>query len=115
MATLPSFRMASRMTANACCPTFPVRHDVIGIVEVEFVYLVLGYELIDIDDALALDRDCFQFLGRKLDVVTLRDLVAFDDVSGLEFLAGISIHLFVFDAVAGFFVQLMEADLFAFR
>ena len=60
---------------------FPVRHDVIGIVEVEFVYFVLGYELIDIDNALALYRDCFQFFGRKLDIVALRDLITFDDVS----------------------------------
>jgi hypothetical protein len=50
--------------------------DVVGAVQVEFVDLVLGHELIDIDYALALDRDGFEFLGIKLDVIALADLVA---------------------------------------
>src|ERR1700730_5801014 len=34
-------------------------------------YLVLGYKLVDVDGALALDRDGFDLLGIELDIIAL--------------------------------------------
>ena len=41
------------------------------------------------------------------------DFVAFDDVGGLDFIAGLCIDLPIFDAIAGVFIDLMKADLFS--
>jgi hypothetical protein len=41
------------------------------------------------------------------------DLVAFDDVGSLDFISGLGIDLAVLDAIAGVFVDLMEADFFS--
>jgi hypothetical protein len=38
------------------------------------------HELVDVDRALALDRDSFELLGIKLDVVALPYLVSLDDI-----------------------------------
>ena len=77
-----------------------VRGNVIGIVQVQFVNLVLGHELVDVDRALALDRDSFEFLGIKFDVIALADLVPLDDIRRIDFVAGFSINLAVLDAGA---------------
>src|ERR1700730_9059600 len=90
-----------------------VRGNVIGIVQVQFVDLVLGHELVDVDRALALDRDGFKLLGIKLDVIALADLVAFNDVGGLDLIPVLGIDLAVHDAVPSLLVELMEADLLA--
>src|SRR3984885_1038933 len=115
MATMPSLRMASRFAANAWGPDLPVRHDEIRIAHVQLIDFVLGDELVDFDGAPAFDGYRFQLFGLQLDVLPLADLVALDDIPGLDFLAGVGIDLAVFDAVSGIFVELVEADLFPFR
>jgi hypothetical protein len=69
--------------------------------------------LVDVDGAGRLDRDRLEVLVGDLDIVTLRDLVALDDVLAVDFLAGLGIHLDIADAVAGVLVELVEADLLA--
>ena len=57
-----------------------VGHDVIRVVEIELVDFLFRHELVDLDDALALDRDRLELLGVELDILALADLVALDDV-----------------------------------
>jgi hypothetical protein len=45
------------------------------------------------------------------DVLPLADLIAFDDLGGIDLIAGFGIDLLVLDPIAGLFVDLMEADL----
>jgi hypothetical protein len=97
------------MTANACWPT--VRHDVVGVIEVELVDFLLRYELVDLDGARALDGHRLELLGLELDILALAHFVTLDDIGCVDFLFGLRVHLAVFDAVAGRLVDLMEADL----
>src|SRR3954469_25558942 len=92
-------------------PDFPVRHDVVGTIEIKFIYLVLGDKFIDVDHALTLDRDCFQLFGIKLDIFALADLVALNNVSRLDFISALGIDLAVLDRVAGVLIELVETDL----
>ena len=92
-----------------------VRGNVIGVVQVDFVDLVLGHELVDVDRALALNRDGFELLGIKLDIVALADLVPFDDVCGIDLITSFGIDLPALDALASVLVELMEAGLLALR
>ena len=94
-------------------PDLAIRHDVIGIVEIELVDLLARHELVDLDRALALDRDRFQLFRLELEVLALADLVALDDVGRLDLVAGVGIDLAILDAMAGVLVELVEADLFA--
>ena len=48
-------------------------------------------------------------------MLSLADLVALDDVVGIHLVAGVRIDLPVSNAVAGLFVELMEADFLALR
>src|SRR5688572_24014322 len=57
-----------------------VRNDVIGVLQIELIDLVLGDELIDLNDALALYLNCLQFLRQHLDVVAFGNLIPFNDV-----------------------------------
>src|ERR1700730_16444892 len=90
-----------------------VRGNVIGIVQVQFVDLVLGHELVDVDRALALDRDSFELLGIKLNIVALANFIALNDICRIHLIGRFGIDLTVLDTVAGFLVELMEADLLA--
>ena len=55
-------------------------------------------------------------VGRaKLDIIALGNLIAFDDVSTLHIVPGYGIDFPVADAIAGLFVELVKADLFALR
>jgi hypothetical protein len=81
-----------------------IRGNVIRIVQVKFVALVLGHKLVDVDCALALNRDGFELLGIKLDIVALPDLVALDDICRIHFVAGFRIDLAVFNAVPGLLI-----------
>src|SRR4029077_19294158 len=94
---------------------FAIGHDVVGIVEVHLVYLFTGHKLVDLYRALALNCYGLKFLGLDVDILTLADLVALDDLSRIDLLSGLGVHLPVFDAVAGILVDLMEADFFASR
>jgi hypothetical protein len=67
------------------------------------------------DRAFALNRDRFELLGIELDIVALADLVPLDDICGIYFITGFGIDRAVLDAVAGALVELVEADLLAFR
>jgi hypothetical protein len=90
-ATIPSLRIASRITANAC----------------------LRYELINLDDAFAVDGDGLELLWFKLDILALGDLVAFNDVATIHLITGFGVDFPVAEAIAGLFIELMEADLFS--
>ena len=109
--------LADGFPNNSECllPDLSVRGDVIGIVQVDFIDLVLGHELVDVYRALAFDRDGFEFLGIKFDIVALADFVALDDICGIDLVAAFRIDLTVLDAIASFLIELMEADLLALR
>jgi hypothetical protein len=109
--------LADRFSNDGECllTDIPVRGNVIRVVQVQFVYLVLGHELVDVDRPLALDRDSFKLLGIEFDIVALADLVALDDICRIHFIGRFGIDLAILDAVAGFLIELMEADLLAFR
>jgi hypothetical protein len=79
------------------------------------VDLLLGHELIDVDRALALDCDSFKLLGIKLDVVAFANLIALDNVCRIDLISGLRIDLAVLDAMPCILIELMEADLLAFR
>ena len=64
---------------------------------------------------LALNRDGFELLGIKFDIVALADFVALDDICGIDLVAAFRIDLTVLDAIASFLIELMEADLLALR
>src|SRR6266404_2278672 len=89
--------------------------DVIGAVQVEFVYLLLGHELVDVDHALALDCHGFEFLGTKFDVLALTDLIALDDIGGLDLVPALGIDLAILYSMASVLVDLMEADFLPLR
>ena len=91
---------------------FAVRHDVIGVAQIKLVDLATRHEFLDVDDPLAFDRDRLEFLRLDLDIFAFGDLVALDDVGVIDFVAGVGVDLFVANAVAGFFVDLVEADFF---
>src|ERR1700746_443827 len=57
----------------------------------------------------------FEFHGIKLNVLAIADLIALDDVGGLDLLPALGIDLAVFDPMPGFLVDLMEADPLALR
>src|SRR4051812_19443710 len=65
-----------------------VRHDVVWIVEVEFVDFFARHELVDVDRPLTLNRDRFEFLWVELEILPLADFVPFDDVGALDFVPG---------------------------
>jgi hypothetical protein len=67
---------------------FSVRSNVIGVIQIKFVDFVLGHELVNVDCALALDCDSFELLGVQFDVLPLTNLVALDDVCGIDFIPG---------------------------
>ncbi len=94
---------------------FAVRHDVIRIAHIKLVDLAARHEFFDFDDVLAFDGDGFDLFRLKLDIFALVDLVAFDDFSVVDFVAGFGVDFLVADAVAGLFVDLVEADLFPLR
>jgi hypothetical protein len=71
------------------------------------------HELVDVDRALALDRDRFKLFGLDLEIFALADLVALDDVGRLHLVAALGVDLLVFDPVTGVLVELVKADLFA--
>ena len=58
-------------------------------------------------------RDRLELFARHFDIFAFSELIAFDDVGLLDVIAGFSINFTVADAVAGFFVELMEADFLA--
>src|SRR5439155_16642132 len=60
-------------------------------------------------------RNVLKLLLRHLDEGVGVDLVAFDDVLVVDLLAGVGVHLGVFDAVSGLPVELVERDFFGFR
>ena len=80
-----------------------VRSNVIGAVEVEFIDLGLWHELINFEGTGAFKRNGLKFLRLNFDVLTLADFVTFDDVGGLDLIAGIGVDLLVLDAITGLF------------
>src|SRR5260370_23731824 len=84
-----------------------IRRDIVRIADVEFIDLRLGHKFIDIDGALALNRDGLELFRLQLDVLVFGDLVAFDDIRLLDVVARLSIHLAVANAIAGLFIELI--------
>jgi hypothetical protein len=50
-------------------PDVAVRHDVIGIAEIELVNVLLWNELVDFEGVLAVDGDGFELFWVELDVL----------------------------------------------
>ena len=92
-----------------------IRHDVVGADQIEIVDLAARHELVDLDGAGGFKRDVFEFVLGDFEIAVGIDLVAFDDVFGGDFLAGIGVDLQVAYPVAGFLVDLVETDFFGFR
>ncbi|OIQ69600.1 hypothetical protein GALL_487970 [mine drainage metagenome] len=87
-----------------------IRTDQIADVDIGF-----RHKFVDLDRVRRFQRDVVEFLLRHLDVGVGVDLVAFHDVFGGDFLAGVGIDLGIFDAMTGLAVDLVEADLFGVR
>jgi hypothetical protein len=80
---------------------FAVRHDIVGIVLIQFVNFFSEHELIDFDGALALNGNRFEFFWFELEILSLTDFVSFDDVGGFNLISGLRIDLAILDAVPG--------------
>jgi hypothetical protein len=91
---------------------FAIWNDEVWVAQVEFVDLRLRDEVINLDDAFAFNGDAIEFLWFKLNIVAFGDLLAFDDVGTLRIVPGYGIDFPVADAIAGLFIELVEADLF---
>jgi hypothetical protein len=70
-----------------------VGHDEVGVAHIDFVDVGFRNEFVDLNSAIAFDRDGFQFLRIKLDVFALVDLEAFDNVGLFDFVGGFGIDL----------------------
>jgi hypothetical protein len=90
-----------------------IGRNVIRIANIEFVDLCLRHELVDLDGAFAFNSHSLEFFARHVDIFAFSELIAFDDVGLLDVIAGFGIDLTITDAIAGLFVELMEADFFA--
>src|SRR5207248_11059894 len=58
---------------------------------------------------------CLELLVGDLDILALADLIALDDGLAVDLAPALLVYLAVADAVSGFAVDLVEADLVAFR
>src|ERR1700732_2512788 len=110
IATISMLRIVSR--GESVVANFPVRDQVVRTDEVAGIYVALRHKLVDVDGPGGFGRTVFQLIFRHFDVSVGIDLVALHDVIVGNFLASISVHLGVFDAVAGLTVDLIETDLF---
>jgi hypothetical protein len=90
-----------------------IRRDIVGVAKVKIVDLRPRNKLLDVDGAFAFYGNSFELIRGKLDILILGDFVAFNDIGLIDVLAGLGIDLSIADAVPGFFVELVEADLFA--
>src|SRR5205823_3988619 len=93
----------------------PVRAQIVRTDEISRIDLAAVNKLIDFDGSRRFQRDILELLLGHLDVGVGIDLVALDDVVVSDLLAGIGVHLGIFDAVTGLPVELVERDLFGFR
>jgi hypothetical protein len=59
-------------------------------------------------------RTAIELVLGHFEVTVAIDLIALGDVLGRDLLAGISIHLQISDAIAGFLIDLIETDFFGF-
>src|ERR1700704_5694782 len=91
------------------------RRDVVGIVQIEIVYLVSRYELIDLDRMRAFEGYRLEFRLGYFDVLSLANFFAHDDVFITDLFTRHGVKLAVLDPVSGCFVDLMESDLLALR
>jgi len=73
--------------------------------------LIFGHELVDLNRALAFERDCFELFWTDFDVLALADFVAFDDVVAFDLITRLRIDLAILDPIAGVLIDLMKADL----
>lgn len=60
------------------------RHDIVGLLEIARVDLVVIDELDEIDRALAFEFDGVELVIIERDVLVLLDLIALDDVCGIN-------------------------------
>jgi hypothetical protein len=65
--------LADRLADHGECllPNLAIRHDVVWIVEIKLVDFLSRHELVDVDRALALDRDRFQLFRLHLEIFAL--------------------------------------------
>src|ERR1700722_2122596 len=84
--------------------------DVVRNAPIEFVDLTPWHELVDLDRVRVSNRDGFQLIVGYLHVLTLANLVPFDDVLITNRLTGHGIELTVFDPIAGLPIDLVKFD-----
>jgi hypothetical protein len=76
-----------------------VRRDEIGVAHIELVDLSLWDKFINLNCSPASDCDGLEFIGCQLNVVTLFDLISFDDVGLLSLIAGLLVDLAIADTM----------------
>src|SRR5262249_48707402 len=108
--------LADRLANDREClfADLAVGNEIVGTIEIQLVDFFLRHELVDLDCALALDGDRLKLFGLNLDILAFANLVALDDVGRIDLVAGLGIHLSVFDAIAGLLIDLIEANLLSF-
>src|SRR3974390_574563 len=86
-----------------------VRADIVKVIDFRFwnKFIYLNY-------LHAFERNRFKLLVSNFYVVALGNFIAFDDVRRFHLLARLPVHLAIADAVARFFIYLVEPDFFAF-
>jgi hypothetical protein len=87
----------------------------IRAVQVEYVNLIRGTNSSMSIVRLLSIATASSSSGSSSIIFALANLVPLDDVSGFEFIATFRINLAIFDAVTSVLVEVMEADLLAFR
>jgi hypothetical protein len=90
-----------------------IRCDIVRITYVELIDLRLRHELFDIDGALGLDSDGLELLWLHLNILAFGDFISLNDLIWRDLLACLRIDFAIADAIAGLFVEPIEADLFA--
>lgn len=85
---MPSFQIASRITAKPCRPALAVEGDTAKNISIKFVDLVFRHELIDLDRVRAFERDRLQLVVGYFDIVAFANLIALDDLCIADRLSG---------------------------
>ena len=106
---------ADRVTDNrkSVLPDLSIGRDVVGQINVTFIDLVLGNELVDVDGPCALNLDGIELLVFDNEVLALGDLIPSRCVLPRHHVAGFEIHILLLQAIAGLPIDAIETDLFA--
>src|SRR5262249_1435353 len=100
---------------ESLCACLAIGHDVVWMGKIEFIDLLAGDGLINLDRALALDRDRLQLFWFDGDVFSFALFIAPNDVVFVDLASRIRIDLIVLDAISRPSVELMKVDFFPLR